>query len=268
MTAAPVTIGLAVSICYLPESPRYLLEQGRQEDAVAALRAVCDINKHPWRPLKLKHSESHHQSPSAQGLSSLTHLLQADQIKLTLAVWVVWLSFGFSYYGLILFVARVFEHNEEDDVTGEETCSFEYNEIFVSAASEVIGVTTTALVIDRWGRVGTQSFLYACAGLSTMLMGTNLPSLARLSMSIMARSTAMGAASATWVANPELYPTETRATAHAVANSISHLGGFMCPYLIDSSQIQNGAVGAILGAVSLCAAVVVLATPETLGKSL
>jgi hypothetical protein len=27
VTAAPVTLGLAVSICYLPESPRYLLEQ-------------------------------------------------------------------------------------------------------------------------------------------------------------------------------------------------------------------------------------------------
>jgi hypothetical protein len=27
-----------------------------------------------------------------------------------------------------------------------------------------VGVTITALVIDRWGRVGTQSFLYACAG--------------------------------------------------------------------------------------------------------
>ena len=67
------------------------------------------------------------------------------------------------------------------------------------------------------------------------------------------------------VANPELYPTETRATAHAVANSISHIGGFLCPYLIDSSAVTNGAIGAILGGVSLMAAVVVLATPETLG---
>ena len=43
--------------------------------------------------------------------------------------------------GLILFVARVFEHNEDvDDMTSEAaTCSFEYNEIFVSAASEAIG---------------------------------------------------------------------------------------------------------------------------------
>jgi hypothetical protein len=68
------------------------------------------------------------------------------------------------------------------------------------------------------------------------------------------------------VANPELYPTESRATAHAVANSISHLGGFLCPYLIDSSSVNNAAIGAILGSVSLLAAVVVIATPETLGK--
>lgn len=29
VTAAPVTLGLAVSICYLPESPRFLMEQVR-----------------------------------------------------------------------------------------------------------------------------------------------------------------------------------------------------------------------------------------------
>ena len=70
------------------------------------------------------------------------------------------------------------------------------------------------------------------------------------------------------VANPELYPTESRATAHAVANSISHVGGFLCPYLIDSSQVTNGTIGSILGVVSLMAAIVVLTTPETLGMFL
>lgn len=46
--------------------------------------------------------------------------------------------------GLILFVARLFEHTDEgDDAAGGEdgpVCSFEYDEIFVSAASEVAGV--------------------------------------------------------------------------------------------------------------------------------
>lgn len=40
--------------------------------------------------------------------------------------------------GLILFVARVFEHQEEGEGSTTE-CSFEYGEIFVSAASEVVG---------------------------------------------------------------------------------------------------------------------------------
>jgi hypothetical protein len=41
----------------------------------------------------------------------------------------------------------------------------------------------------------------------------------------------------------------------------------VCPYLVDSSTVTNGVIGALLGSVSLLAAVVVLVTPETLGKS-
>jgi hypothetical protein len=33
----------------------------------------------------------------------------------------------------------VFEHSDEGDDLSNAACSFEYNEIFVSAASEVVG---------------------------------------------------------------------------------------------------------------------------------
>ena len=36
----------------------------------------------------------------------------------------------------------------------------------------------------------------------------------------------------------------------------SHLGGFLCPYLIDSSAVSNAVIGAILGTVRwVCCAV-------------
>jgi hypothetical protein len=58
----------------------------------------------------------------------------------------VWASFGFTYYGVILLVARVFqtgEGGEAIDATDEFTpgeCSFNYQAIFFSATSEIVGV--------------------------------------------------------------------------------------------------------------------------------
>ena len=49
----------------------------------------------------------------------------------------------------MLFVAKVFEVDNADDAEGDETCSFTYDDIFISAVSEVLGVSFTAYVIDR-----------------------------------------------------------------------------------------------------------------------
>lgn len=67
------------------------------------------------------------------------------------------------------------------------------------------------------------------------------------------------------VATPELYPTHTRATAHAIANSISHFGGFLVPYLIDSATIP--ATGVVLAIMNFVGMFSVFFLPETLGKA-
>ena len=89
------------------------------------------------------------------------------------------------------------------------------------------------------------------------------------------------------VATPELYSTHTRATAHAIANSISHFGGFLgssspevctlrytlshgaplpfpaVPYLIDGATVP--AAGAVLALMNFAGLASVQFLPETLG---
>ena len=45
----------------------------------------------------------------------------------------------------------------------------------------------------------------------------------------------MGASAATWVATPEIFPTEMRATGHSICNLAARLGGFAAPYFVQSS---------------------------------
>lgn len=61
-------------------------------------------------------------------------LVRTDEMRwLTIPLLVVWFTSGFAYYGLILFVARLYS---QETVAGE-SCSFDYSSIFINATAEV-----------------------------------------------------------------------------------------------------------------------------------
>lgn len=86
-------------------------------------------------------------------------------------------------------------------------------------------------------------------------------------MSFLARGSLMAASSATWVAAPELYPTNLRATGHSLANTMARLGAFASPYFVDS-EISIFTVALIFAIMNLCSCCAVLILPETAGISL
>jgi len=111
--------------------------------------------------------------------------------RTTALVWIVWLAFGLAYYGVILFITRLFavrgggdddgdggsssvdDSNAaaDDGDDGEALCSFDYGPIFTSATSEVVGLAAAVGGIDRAGRKGTQALGYAGAAVASLLLG-------------------------------------------------------------------------------------------------
>jgi hypothetical protein len=75
----------------------------------------------------------------------------------------------------------------------------------------------------------------------------------------------MTASCASWVATPELYPTEMRATGHSVCVAWSRVGGFTTPYLVISST-SNLVVGLIIGLFCIIIGLATMKLPETTGK--
>jgi hypothetical protein len=218
-------------------------------------------------------------------VNSLKVLLSPGQRKICLPLWTVWLCFGFSYYGVLLFgiliciiyslvnlicflyfaVARVYSKSSGDD--DGQTCSFVYWPIFTSAAAEIVGCMLTVFIIDKWGRVRSQALWYSVAGAAALMFGVEaMPSTLIFIFSLLARMGSMGASACTWVATPELFNTRHRATAHAIANLVARSGSFLSPFLIGSSSISNFSIGIILAIVNLVTVIAVFMLPETKGK--
>lgn len=141
----------------------------------------------------------HSSPPTAAGkVPEMTYLdlLRVKEIRqVSLPLWAVWGLFGFTYYGLILFVGRLYTTTSsgDDDKSTGRTCSFDYSSIFINATSEMAGVTVSALAIDRLGRVRTQSYFYLAAAAAVAVMGMGLPASAVLVVSIIGRMSIMAA---------------------------------------------------------------------------
>ena len=104
---------------------------------------------------------------------------------------ITWLLFGFTYYGIILFVSRLYNTSSSDD--DSDTCTFEYQDVFINATAELVGVFVCIMLIDPLGRSRTQALMYLLGGIAVAFMGVKLPSRAVLAVGYIARLSVMSA---------------------------------------------------------------------------
>lgn len=93
LTAVPVTISSLISVFYLPESPRWLVVEGRIEEAEGVLRAAAVANGTPLTAFVLSNKAP------PDNTSSLMELFKPEVARISIPLCIAWLCFGFCYFG-------------------------------------------------------------------------------------------------------------------------------------------------------------------------
>ena len=297
MTAIPVLFASVASYFYLPESPRWLLIKGRVAEAEEIVRAAALVNGVTMEPFRLAGVTV--DELSIKDATYMDLFRDKEAMRTSIPLWIVWTMFGFTYYGIILFVGRLYS-TDDDDGSDDKKCSFDYESIFINSTAEVVGCTVCALCIDRFGRVKSQTLFYLLAGFAVFLMGFETGVTAVMVVGFMGRIGALAASvryifkferpvvlvdvhaliiyqcynfyntimqSATWVTTPELYSTEMRTVGHSTCVAMSKLGAFCAPYLIISSA-SDVTVGIVLCVMNVIGAVAANFLPDTTSKNL
>jgi len=259
--ALPIAIVAIFGYFFMYESPRWLTTQKRYEEAEEIMNIVVKVNKcskYEEDPVVIKRDDIAIEEGSLDDLFSLKYRF------VTSLVWSSWLFGYFTFYSIFLVLILNFED--------ENSCSYEYEYIFLAQSVEIIGVLFAFYLIDVIGRSLTLSALfgYTCFGaLSFALLNDAGYETGATVMLISNKISVAGAIATLWILTSEIYPTFLRGTGHSAACILGRVGAFAAVFWVDDFAYANVLYGSILyiitsALVSLCG----LFLPETMYKKL
>ena len=209
---------------HVPESPRYLLVNGRLEEMRAVLTQVANENGVPVPDLTIT------VPPRRRGVT-VAALWRRPYARRTLMLWITWFAISLGYYGTFIWLPSIF-------VGRGFTFLRTYQNVFLMALAQLPGYFSAAYLVERWGRRPTLALYLVMSGVFTYLFAvvTGLTSI--VGMAVLMSFFCLGAWGALYAYTPELYPTEIRSTGMGWASGMTRIAGSLGP-LLGASLLQT-----------------------------
>lgn len=239
-TALPALIGIWLRF-WVPESPLYLLKEGRAEEARQVLNQMLRLNG--------KTELAADASVALPAAARSTGLLSPQLFRRTIFILAIWFLVSVSYYGVFTWMPARLAGEGFGFVRG-------YGFLVIVALAQLPGYALAAYGVERWGRRPTLiGFLLLSAAGCALFVGAGNATVIGASILLMSFAL-LGTWGALYAFTPELYPTDLRGTGMGAAGAMARLGGLLAPSAVALVIAQSFAAAIGLFAALLLVAAV------------
>ncbi|KAH9505323.1 hypothetical protein Btru_058343 [Bulinus truncatus] len=250
---------------FIPESPRWLLSQGRHKEARVILERIAKSNKTVLPEYSIDEDDVSTSEKGSESKSGLIDLFKNSVLALrAVIVFINWFVVTVVFYGLTYNVATL---------EGDIILNF-----FLSSVVETLGYTSCLVAIPRVGRKKFHCFAMFLSGIACLcfIIPTVLKvqdSWISIFLSSVGKFGASGGFTTMFVLSAELFPTHLRNSMVGTSSMVARVGGMISPYIADLGVLVGGQFGTALpfivfGSCGILAGLITLLLPETLNQKL
>ncbi|KAK7925641.1 hypothetical protein WMY93_007951 [Mugilogobius chulae] len=241
----------------IPESPRWLLSQGRVDEAEAIVKRAAKMNK--VKPPLVVFENYRAEDPKARQEKHHTvlDLFRTRNIRAaTVILCLLWLSMSAGYYGVTLNSANLVP----DPYLG----------CFIAAVVEIPAYVSSWLALGRVRRRLCTVSAMLLGGVSLLLLPAVPRSLRWLSvtMEMIGKFSFAASTNILFAFTAEVFPTVLRNTATGICSTSARVGTCLAPFILQLGLFSKFLPPVILGSLSAVSAIGAFFLPETFRRPL